>query len=198
MRVSLASQSETNPPEKSNRVSVLFNVCEPFNFCLPIIHSHSLNFRRSLQLQTKQWAPKMGQAVQQEENKIDYCKMCKQPDADDEVLTTLIVCEAEIPSYYNCIGDYGCGKWFHVQCVERTQVPEGEWLCKDCANLSWGVADEDDDPTYGNKGLEITEEFLADIKVQRPDCYEEPHRLEDIAERFPSDGVCASPNSKKQ
>ena len=126
LRVSLASQSETNPPEKSNRVSVLFNVCEPFNFCLPIIHSHSLNFRRSLQLQTKQWAPKMGQAVQQEENKIDYCKMCKQPDADDEVLTTLIVCEAEIPSYYNCIGDYGCGKWFHVQCVER--MHDDKWI----------------------------------------------------------------------
>ena len=157
-----------------------------------------VNFVWFFQLQTKQWSPKIGQAVQKEENTIDYCKICKQPDAPDDVSTTLIACEAEISTCYNCIGECGCGKWSHVGCLDRTEVPADEWLCQDCANISWGIADAGDDPTHGKQGLEITPEFRANLKAVRPDHYEETHRLEEVAQGFPSNGVCASPNAKKQ
>jgi hypothetical protein len=33
-------------------------------------------------------------------------------------------------------GDHlaGCGRSFHVACVDREEVPDGDWVCKRCAN----------------------------------------------------------------
>ncbi|KAL7514727.1 hypothetical protein ACHAXN_012047 [Cyclotella atomus] len=28
----------------------------------------------------------------------------------------------------------GCGKSFHLECISRSEVPPGDWICKDCAN----------------------------------------------------------------
>jgi len=142
---------------------------------------------------------KIGKEAIAEKPKIDVCKICKLPDASESVSTTLIVCEAEILSYYNCTGEYGCGKWYHVGCVDRTEVPVAEWLCMDCSNRHFGVHnDEDDDIVYDKKGLEITDEFRADMKAEKPFFWEHEHYKKEISECFPVDGVCVSPQAKKQ
>jgi Zinc finger, C3HC4 type (RING finger) len=35
--------------------------------------------------------------------------------------------------------DDGCGKAFHAACVNRLQIPKGDWICQDCA-ASFGIS----------------------------------------------------------
>eukprot|EP00977_Amphora_coffeiformis_P028330 scaffold34930_cov191-Amphora_coffeaeformis.AAC.4 len=34
----------------------------------------------------------------------------------------------------------GCSKSFHIECVERVMVPDGDWICQDCAH-DFGITD---------------------------------------------------------
>jgi hypothetical protein len=53
-------------------------------------------------------------------------------DEDDDVCQIchdgghMIVCDG---------GDHvGCGALFHLECIQRPEVPPGDWICQDCAN----------------------------------------------------------------
>lgn len=50
----------------------------------------------------------------------DICCMCREHGE-------LMICDG---------GDHlaGCGRSFHVACVDRVEVPDGDWVCKRCAN----------------------------------------------------------------
>jgi len=54
------------------------------------------------------------------ESDNDDCELCH--NGGD-----LLVCDG---------GDYGggCGKSYHVECIKRESIPEGEWICKACAS----------------------------------------------------------------
>jgi len=46
----------------------------------------------------------------------------------------------------------GCGRSFHVSCVDRVCVPDGDWVCKRCANafeLDVGIEGHEFPPTEG-------------------------------------------------
>jgi PHD-finger len=53
-------------------------------------------------------------------------------DEDDDVCEIchdgghMIVCDG---------GDHvGCGALFHLECIQRPEVPPGDWICQNCAN----------------------------------------------------------------
>lgn len=54
-----------------------------------------------------------------DEHNNDICAVCR--DGGD-----MMVCDG---------GDVtaGCGKSFHIQCVQRDEIPEGDWICEACA-----------------------------------------------------------------
>lgn len=61
-----------------------------------------------------------GFVVGDEDDDFDACHVCG--DGGE-----LIVCDA---------GDHradSCGRSFHVHCIGREQVPDGDWICQDCA-----------------------------------------------------------------
>jgi len=53
------------------------------------------------------------------ESDNDDCEICHN-------FGDLLVCDG---------GDHsgGCGKSFHVECIKRESIPEGDWICKTCA-----------------------------------------------------------------
>mmetsp|Transcript_892 Transcript_892/g.1354 ORF Transcript_892/g.1354 Transcript_892/m.1354 type:complete len:784 (-) Transcript_892:91-2442(-) len=63
----------------------------------------------------------------------------------------------------------GCGKSFHVECIGRSVVPEGDWICCSCASAM------DENMSFGKEGYE----FKSDDKS---DCSEE------VAERQRKNG----------
>eukprot|EP00521_Asterionellopsis_glacialis_P011611 CAMPEP_0195306720 /NCGR_PEP_ID=MMETSP0707-20130614/37345_1 /TAXON_ID=33640 /ORGANISM="Asterionellopsis glacialis, Strain CCMP134" /LENGTH=435 /DNA_ID=CAMNT_0040370945 /DNA_START=45 /DNA_END=1348 /DNA_ORIENTATION=- len=54
-----------------------------------------------------------------EDDDEDYCCLCH--DGGE-----LIACDG---------GDHldGCGRYFHISCIHRDEVPPGDWICQDCA-----------------------------------------------------------------
>lgn len=51
----------------------------------------------------------------------DVCQICHDGGH-------MIVCDG---------GDHlGCGSLFHLECIQRTEVPPGDWICQDCANVA--------------------------------------------------------------
>ena len=60
-----------------------------------------------------------------EEEDNDICEICKKHG-------DLMICDGGKE-------DDGCGKSFHAACVNRDFVPEGEWICQNCAS-SHGIA----------------------------------------------------------
>ena len=58
--------------------------------------------------------------VEEENDTDDLCCVCHEHGE-------LMICDG---------GDFmaGCGRSFHVACVDRVCVPDGDWVCKRCAN----------------------------------------------------------------
>lgn len=62
-------------------------------------------------------------------------------DADEEENDTTLYCYCTKVSYGDmiCCDNDDCGiQWFHWNCVDLKQEPEGEWLCPDCRKLPRG------------------------------------------------------------
>jgi hypothetical protein len=57
---------------------------------------------------------------EEDEDEDNVCCMCREHGE-------LMICDG---------GDHlaGCGRSFHVACVDREEVPDGDWVCKRCAN----------------------------------------------------------------
>ncbi|KAG7369059.1 zinc finger C3HC4 type domain containing protein [Nitzschia inconspicua] len=60
-------------------------------------------------------------------------------DGDDEDVCTVCHGHGELMVCDGGEEDDGCGKAFHAACVNRSQIPEGDWICQECAN-SFGIA----------------------------------------------------------
>ena len=59
----------------------------------------------------------------------------------------------------------GCGRTFHLNCIERFTIPPGDWICKDCA-FEFGIGD------VGIKGHEFADQSKQEF--QEPPKLEEP------------------------
>jgi hypothetical protein len=61
--------------------------------------------------------------VEEEEADVDEDDICCMCHEHGE----LMICDG---------GDHlaGCGRSFHIACVDRVEVPDGDWICKRCAN----------------------------------------------------------------
>ena len=58
-------------------------------------------------------------AASSEEEEDDSCQICHDGGH-------MIVCDG---------GDHlGCGALFHLECIQRRDVPPGDWICQECAN----------------------------------------------------------------
>jgi hypothetical protein len=66
-----------------------------------------------------------GAFSEEEDDDDDLCAICKE---DGE----LVICDGGDE-------DEGCKKSFHIRCINRQIIPEGDWICKDCAT-SFGIA----------------------------------------------------------
>lgn len=90
----------------------------------------------------------------EDENEEDVCCVCRQHGE-------LIVCDG---------GDHfeGCGNSFHIQCVDRDQVPPGDWICGNCASvidLDVGLKGHEftaDDKSKGDGKKRVLEESSGD------------------------------------
>jgi hypothetical protein len=60
-----------------------------------------------------------------DDNDEDLCAICEEDGQ-------LIVCDGGDE-------DDGCGKGFHIRCINRQEIPEGDWICQECAK-SCGIA----------------------------------------------------------
>ena len=72
------------------------------------------------------------------DGEVDYEKGHAPEDSDEEYLCDIckepgevMVCEGGQPNI-------GCGKCFHIKCVNRKVIPEGDWVCQSCANSHEG------------------------------------------------------------
>ena len=86
---------------------------------------------------------------------LDLCELCFEPHQADRPHKTLMQCCSVFSDVEHC------GKWFHIGCVNRADVPVGDWLCKSCANsqlavLALGGAVDDG-------GYEIKESYDEDV-----------------------------------
>jgi zinc finger of C3HC4-type, RING len=78
-------------------------------------------------------------AASSDDGDDDMCQICHDGGH-------MIVCDG---------GDHlGCGALFHLECIQRREVPPGDWICQDCAN---GNADAlGIDLEVGIEGYEFT------------------------------------------
>ena len=80
----------------------------------------------------------------EEVDEDDLCCICKKGG-------NLMVCDG---------GDHrkiarGCDRAFHAECVNRSSIPEGDWVCQDCTEDAGLVDDEfDDDGEHGGDRVE--------------------------------------------
>lgn len=60
-----------------------------------------------------------------DDDELELCDVCKKGGR-------LLVCDG---------GDHqkGCGRPFHVGCVGREEVPDGDWICRNCAKTTMGI-----------------------------------------------------------
>ena len=59
-------------------------------------------------------------------------------DDDDDENDVCTICQGHGELMVCDGGDRmeGCGRSFHIACIDRVVVPEGDWVCQDCANES--------------------------------------------------------------
>ena len=75
--------------------------------------------------------------------KISLCDICGEEEGR-RAGGELLQCATIVTGYH------GCGKWFHVGCVRRDVMPDGDWLCRKCSN-----AQTVNSRPVGDEGIEL-------------------------------------------
>jgi hypothetical protein len=113
-----------------------------------------------------------------EEDDNDVCQICKEHG-------NLMICDGGDE-------DDGCGKSFHAACVNREVVPEGDWICQECAT-SHGII-------TGIEGHEFKAEPLFGASVGgRPRVLDDDSEDESEAEfKAKAEAINNEPKKKKR
>jgi hypothetical protein len=85
-------------------------------------------------------------------------------DSDDDEEGCCICCDGG--SLIVCDGGErlpGCGKNFHIACIDREEVPEGDWICQACAPK---------DLQTGIRGYEFTASSAVDNNKRKAEVVE--------------------------
>jgi PHD-finger len=80
------------------------------------------------------------EAEEEANNDPDVCQLCDGPDKEGFELIQCYTEDATIE---------GCEKWFHYKCCGLGEIPEGDWLCQECANR------QQKDIVVGLEGMEL-------------------------------------------
>ena len=120
----------------------------------------------------------------------DFCSICR--DGGE-----LMICDG---------GDEvkGCGKGFHLACVGRSKIPDGDWICSNCANAcgfnvgveghEFSVPNHDSDLSADKEGREISN----DDKRRLSDDFESSSDDEELERLEESDDEELPKNNVKQ
>ena len=108
--------------------------------------------------------------------KISLCDICGEEEGS-RAGRQLLQCTTIVTGYH------GCGKWFHVGCIRRDEVPDGDWICRRCSN-----AQSLHDRPVGDEGIELipneedTRAFAAAINANEQDTVDEDEEEQDASE----------------